>query len=301
MSEIRKAMKFWARFCMGVGCAVCTLALQAGCQSTSGGKYAARCHHYSQPLVADGMDGDGYEFVDFNNSERPQRPLQEGPAYKSYTVVRGDSYWTIARRFDIPMQDLLDANGAKKGDMLRPGQELQVPHCKDVPNHETYVVQRGDTLSVLAQQCGCNINELRTLNHLQGNTILVGQRLLLPLGRSVAPRSKAEENPIARDGEELYRVEHGDTLSGIAQAYGMTLRELMALNGLDQPNRIREGKMLRVKKGTPMTLTKIEMPSRPQEVVRPKVDVETSHSSAADDDLLDLFDDDDLFNSVKKD
>lgn len=50
--------------------------------------------------------------------------------------------------------------------------------------HQTveYVVQRGDTLSVIAQRHGLSLQQLRTLNQLSSDTIRVGQRLRVPSG-----------------------------------------------------------------------------------------------------------------------
>lgn len=43
-----------------------------------------------------------------------------------YTVVRGDSLWRIARRFDVRVAQLRAWNGLTTGSVLRPGQRLRV-------------------------------------------------------------------------------------------------------------------------------------------------------------------------------
>lgn len=50
--------------------------------------------------------------------------------------------------------------------------------------------------------------------------------------------------PVARD---VYTVKSGDTLYSIAREHGMDFRELIALNGIDSPNRITPGKVLKVR------------------------------------------------------
>jgi N-acetylmuramoyl-L-alanine amidase len=45
-----------------------------------------------------------------------------------------------------------------------------------------YVVQRGDTLSVIAQRHGVSLQQLRVLNQLSSDTIRIGQRLRVPYG-----------------------------------------------------------------------------------------------------------------------
>ncbi|MGA0368861.1 MAG: LysM peptidoglycan-binding domain-containing protein, partial [Kiritimatiellia bacterium] len=62
---------------------------------------------------------------------------------------------------------------------------------KDVPllsanpvSGKTYVVQSGDSLSVIARRYGSSVNELKSLNSLKSDRLLVGQILKLPAGSS---------------------------------------------------------------------------------------------------------------------
>jgi lysozyme len=50
--------------------------------------------------------------------------------------------------------------------------------------------------------------------------------------------------PAAR--EALYTIRSGDTLSGIAQSYGISLRSLMQANGLNGSSILRAGQVLRI-------------------------------------------------------
>jgi membrane-bound lytic murein transglycosylase D len=52
---------------------------------------------------------------------------RQGPSGRvRYTVRRGDSLWTIARRHGVSVRDLMQWNGLGEGSILRPGQELVV-------------------------------------------------------------------------------------------------------------------------------------------------------------------------------
>jgi membrane-bound lytic murein transglycosylase D len=97
----------------------------------------------------------------------------------------------------------------------------------------TYVVQRGDTLSTIAQDYGMSVRGLRELNGIPRNEtlIVVGQRL------RVSDASASESHVVRR----------GETLSGIANRYGMTLQQLRSVNGLSsRQNLIRPGQRLHV-------------------------------------------------------
>jgi membrane-bound lytic murein transglycosylase D len=93
-------------------------------------------------------------------------------------------------------------------------------------------VQRGQTLSRIAQRYGIKVHELAELNGLSNPyTIRIGQRLRLPLPVAVA---------------KGYIVQHGDTLSGIAHRFGVALQTLLKANGITDKHQIYVGQHLQV-------------------------------------------------------
>ena len=100
-----------------------------------------------------------------------------------------------------------------------------------------YVVTRGDSLSLIAQRHNVSLSQLRSANSLRGDTIHVGQTLSIPgsgatLIASVAP-PQVSEHTIAR----------GETLSGIAARYSISLSSLREANSL-RNDTIRVGQVL---------------------------------------------------------
>ena len=102
---------------------------------------------------------------------------------------------------------------------------------------ETYLVQPGDTLYAIAIRYRTTIVAIKKLNGLTGDTIQVGQKLLVPGDDS--PASAAA--PISS-----YIVQPGDTLYRIALRYGTTMRALSDLNGIPNPNLISVGQALAI-------------------------------------------------------
>jgi len=83
-----------------------------------------------------------------------------------------------------------------------------------------HVVQRGETLSLIAQKYGITIDQLMQLNNLRNaNRITVGQRLVIRPGQS-SPDSG------------VYMVRRGDTLLKIAQDNGTNIAAIQRANGL---------------------------------------------------------------------
>src|SRR5690606_42009263 len=63
------------------------------------------------------------------------------------------------------------------------------------------------------------------------------------------------------DALPIYTVRGGDTLSGIAQQYGMSWRELAADNGIANPSLIQVGQQIRLNGGGPEQATPVSEPA----------------------------------------
>jgi len=113
-------------------------------------------------------------------------------------------------------------------------------------------VQRGETLSTIANRYRSNVREIMALNNLRSkHRIYVGQVLRLPQ-RGDAPASStmvASVEPKSVDNLEgsTYTVRKGDSIHKISKRYGVSQSEIMALNDLKHINRIYPGQVLRLK------------------------------------------------------
>lgn len=108
-----------------------------------------------------------------------------------------------------------------------------------------HVVQRGESLGTIAQRYNVSLNELARSNGISNpNFIYVGQRLVIP-GRQVSP-NRGATSASTSVGDGYYTVQRGNTLAQIALNHGMTVNDLLRLNGLTNPNFIWVGQKLRV-------------------------------------------------------
>ena len=144
----------------------------------------------------------------------------------TYTVQRGDTLSEIAERFGTTVNELVRLNNIADRDLIYPGQVLVIREGGSTTppsGTTTYTVQRGDTLSEIAERFGTTVNELVRLNNIQNpNLIYPGQVLILPEGGCV----------------DTYIVQRGDTLSEIAERFGTTVARLAGINGIRNTNRI---------------------------------------------------------------
>lgn len=132
-----------------------------------------------------------------------------------YTVKSGDTLWSIAKRFNISVNELKETNNLTSNS-LSVGQKLVIPG-KQTDEGNVYTVKSGDTLYSIAKKFNVSVEALNNTNNLSNNTLSVGQILIIP----------TEEADYI-----LYTVKAGDNLYSIARQYGLTMNELMEFNDL---------------------------------------------------------------------
>lgn len=114
-----------------------------------------------------------------------------------HTVRRGESWWSIAERYNVRIGDLQSWNDAGTRDKLRIGQRIRVragrsgaaaqgrsastatpSRVATATTPATYRVKRGDTLSEIAAQHGTTVARLRQLNALTASGVVPAGKVL---------------------------------------------------------------------------------------------------------------------------
>ena len=105
-------------------------------------------------------------------------------------------------------------------------------------NFKEIVIKRGDTLSKIAKEYNTSYQYLAKINNISNpNRIYVGEEIKVPV---------LEDEKIHDTSHRLYIVKRGDTLTKIAREYRLTVKEIVELNDISNPNRIYVGEILRV-------------------------------------------------------
>lgn len=183
--------------------------------------------------------------------------------FDRYQVRRGDSWWALSRRFDVPV-DVLKSINNRNSNTLSIGESVMVPRSSRAgvaaaspvessvsstralaQQRANYVVQRGDTLWALSRKFGVAVSSLAQANGLnQQSTLRIGQRLFIPSHSGTGTVRAAAP---AQSGQVVqYRVRRGDTLWQIAQRFGVTTANLTAWNRLPRSGLIRPGDSLKI-------------------------------------------------------
>ncbi len=129
---------------------------------------------------------------------------QRGWAEGQYLVKPGDTLYGISKSFGVSINALKKAN-ALEGDLLKPKQALTIPSRRGEKGEggdrkssiqrtiklptknigevsgktDSYIVQKGDSLSSISKRLGLSIGEIKGMNHLRTSTLKIGQVLIV--------------------------------------------------------------------------------------------------------------------------
>jgi LysM repeat protein len=99
-------------------------------------------------------------------------PINKEKYFEYYTIEKGDSLYSIARRYNINPDLLAILNGLNSDDYIYPEQEILIPKS----NYSYYVTKDGDTLETVSQKFNTTLKDLidnnETIYLLEGQLIV---------------------------------------------------------------------------------------------------------------------------------
>lgn len=179
-------------------------------------------------------------------------PPEKWVSWRRHRVEEGESLAGIARTFHVTPAAIADANDLNARAPLEVGLKLIIPAAKSeatLGKLTYYRVKKGDTIQMIADQFSVTSGEIAKWNHLQGGHVTRGMRLRvypggvqtasMPAAKKPNPNaappivvaSAAPSNIAAKPtGAVAYKVQQGETLWSIAQAYHTTAEALRDAN-----------------------------------------------------------------------
>ena len=139
----------------------------------------------------------------------------------TYKVEKGDTLYSISRKYQITVAELRTANNLSENDVIKAGQKLIIPDAdigtavalsstktagNAVPAGKIteYVVKKGDTLYGIARKNGMAVADLMALNNLDSSAVIkVGQKL--KVAKSTVETNTKTSEP-AKTGETVIKV-----------------------------------------------------------------------------------------------
>ncbi|MFM7732059.1 MAG: LysM peptidoglycan-binding domain-containing protein [Cyanobium sp.] len=191
----------------------------------------------------------------------------------SVTVKEGETLSEIADRVGVPMSRLMQLNNVSDPDLVEAGRVLKIPGGSSGSGSARggsaggggkVTVQSGETLSEIADRHGMSVNQLMAINGLSnadhveaGQTLRVSGRVTSASGRPSASSSSY------RRGASEHVVRSGESLSTIADGYGVPMSRLVAINGISDPDLVQEGTRLKLT-GSPAPRPAAPRPAAPR-------------------------------------
>lgn len=153
----------------------------------------------------------------------PAKSVANVTSVTPYTIKRGDSLWTIAKKHHITVAELSKANNLSGSVALQPGKSLMIPGkpvsasapvdnslALSIPTVSTqanaparpsgeitkHVVASGESLGIIARKYQVTVGELAKANNITDPAkIRVGQPLVIPGGKHSGARSASSSAP----------------------------------------------------------------------------------------------------------
>lgn len=149
----------------------------------------------------------------------------------SYIVQKGDTLYSIARRYELTVGELRTANNFSADDVLKAGQRLVIPQADisaaaalssvtpsnagkaQAEGKKQYTVQKGDTLYGIALKYNMKLSELLAINSMGSDAVIkVGQKIsVIPQSASSVTEKKGTGKSATQKSTETAPALKGDS------------------------------------------------------------------------------------------
>lgn len=185
-----------------------------------------------------------------------------------HTITEDDTFYSLAKRYDVPLKQIVELNGDETPEKLTIGKTIYIPYNEKSAKRSTkdmsvsvddslksidgefiiHTLAEGDTLYSVAKSYKISLDQLIADNPkveptnleiggtLLVRTAMVGYSSIKDIDKEIKLYEKEHEEGDKHSKPKTHIVVDGDTLYSLARRYKTTEQELMALNGFESPN-----------------------------------------------------------------
>jgi LysM repeat protein len=147
------------------------------------------------------------------------------PGTVVYVIRPGDTYYSLARRFNTTVPAIVSANPLVNPNALQIGQSICIPLrpiFPPCPEGNYYTIKAGDTLYSLVRFFRVSLDDLLEANpYINPNSLGIGQVICIPV---------ATPPVTCGPGTFTYTIQPGDTLYSLARRFNTTVVSIIGLN-----------------------------------------------------------------------
>ena len=117
-------------------------------------------------------------------------------------------------------------------------------------NFKRYTIKPGDSIGLIAQNFGTSSRSIKETNSLTSSKIRVGKTLLIPvLQDSASQKAVLATKSKIKKSHKTHKINNGDTVWDIAKKHKLSVKEILAFNGLSKNSTLRVGSELKIPRG----------------------------------------------------
>ena len=178
-------------------------------------------------------------FFLFAGTAFTQINAQANDSYFLHTVEKGQSLYSIASMYNVPIDSIVEANPGSK-ETIKAGAQLRIPNIKSTENKSTeqfHTILPGETLYRLSTLYGVTVKEiceanpgLTAANFKSGEVVRIPAPAPQKEEATTNPATTATKNNAISPCKTMHKVARKETIYSISREYGITEKELVAAN-----------------------------------------------------------------------
>jgi LysM repeat protein len=181
-------------------------------------------------------------------------------AEKIHVVDKGETVWRISKLYNVSMKEICDLNNIDDLSKVKAGMKLRIP-SKDVSTekkdssetikYKTHILKKGETIWQISKMYKIQPDRLCEINKITDITSLKpGLALKVPAGKDdkiIVADKESVASGNSKPGENFtYVLKKGETLYSVGRKYKVDVKELCALNGIDDITKVKTGMELKL-------------------------------------------------------